>query len=110
MLRLVRWRLKLAEYEYKIIYKVRKINTNADVLLRNPIPVLTLKISEKTDLKELPSHRKSPRKRFPKGGTMTDSEPEKTQPYINTQPTKTNNTENERNELSSKNINSNMEI
>jgi len=34
--RLVRWRLKLAEYEYKIIYKAGKINLNADALSRNP--------------------------------------------------------------------------
>jgi len=34
--RLVRWRLKLAEYEYKVIYKAGKINLNADALSRNP--------------------------------------------------------------------------
>lgn len=34
--RLVRWRLKLAEYEYNIIYKAGKINANADALSRNP--------------------------------------------------------------------------
>ena len=35
--RLVRWRLKLAEYEYKVIYKAGKTNVNADALSRNPI-------------------------------------------------------------------------
>ncbi|CAK9834497.1 Retrovirus-related Pol polyprotein from transposon 412 [Anthophora retusa] len=35
--RLLRWRLKLAEYEYKILYKAGKTNTNADALSRNPI-------------------------------------------------------------------------
>lgn len=34
--RLVRWRLKLEEYNYKILYKEGKQNTNADALSRNP--------------------------------------------------------------------------
>lgn len=34
--RLARWRLKLAEYEYKIRYKAGKMNLNADALSRNP--------------------------------------------------------------------------
>ncbi|XP_024876800.1 NKAP family protein UM04995-like, partial [Temnothorax curvispinosus] len=35
--RLMRWRLKLAEYDYQIKYKPGKINKNADALSRNPI-------------------------------------------------------------------------
>lgn len=35
--RLIRWRLKLAEYEYDIVYKAGKRNVNADALSRNPI-------------------------------------------------------------------------
>lgn len=35
--RLVRWRLKLAEYEYDVVYKAGKINANADALSRNPV-------------------------------------------------------------------------
>ena len=31
------WRLKLEEYDYKIIHKAGKGNTNADTLSRNPI-------------------------------------------------------------------------
>lgn len=34
--RLIRWRLKLAEYDYKITYKAGKTNCNADALSRNP--------------------------------------------------------------------------
>lgn len=37
--RLVQWRLKLAEYEYEVIYKAGKMNVNADALLRNPTHV-----------------------------------------------------------------------
>lgn len=33
---LIRWRLKLPEYEYAIVYKAGKRNVNADALLRNP--------------------------------------------------------------------------
>lgn len=35
--RLMRWRLKLAEYDYQIIYKAGKTNVNADALSRNPV-------------------------------------------------------------------------
>ncbi|CAK9812938.1 Retrovirus-related Pol polyprotein from transposon 17.6 [Anthophora plagiata] len=35
--RLMRWRLKLAEYEYDILYKAGKANVNADALSRNPV-------------------------------------------------------------------------
>jgi len=34
---LVRWRLKLEEYDYEIVHKADKGNTN-DALSRNPIP------------------------------------------------------------------------
>lgn len=33
----MRWRLKLAEYEYKVTYKSGKTNVNADALSRNPL-------------------------------------------------------------------------
>lgn len=35
--RLIRWRLKLRDHEYNLIYKPGEINTNADILYRNPI-------------------------------------------------------------------------
>lgn len=38
--RLLRWRLKLAEYDYRVTYKTGKTNLNADALSRNPVPVL----------------------------------------------------------------------
>ena len=34
--RLGRWKIKLSEYDYDIIYKLGKINSNADALSRNP--------------------------------------------------------------------------
>jgi len=43
--RLVRWRLKLAEYDYEMLYKAGKINANADALSRNPIPKQVLPVS-----------------------------------------------------------------
>lgn len=36
-MRILRWRLKLAEYDYDVVYKAGKTNVNADALLRNPI-------------------------------------------------------------------------
>ena len=35
--RLIRWRLKLRDYEYEFKYKPDKLNTNADALSRNSI-------------------------------------------------------------------------
>jgi len=104
--------LKLAEYEYEVVYKAEKINTdvNADALSRNPILVFLLKASGKTDSKE-PALLKSPRNKILESGTATDSGPKKTQPDINTQPTKTNtNTENKRNEFPWENVDNDMEI
>lgn len=39
--RLLRWRLKLEEYNYEIIYKPGRINSNADALSRNPVNAIT---------------------------------------------------------------------
>jgi len=36
-MRILRWRLKLAEYEYDMVYKAGKTNVNADALSRNPV-------------------------------------------------------------------------
>lgn len=48
--RLLRWRLKLAEYEYKIIYKTGKTNKNADALSRNPVQILPLQVDSDESL------------------------------------------------------------
>ncbi|XP_025161592.1 uncharacterized protein LOC112590101, partial [Harpegnathos saltator] len=36
-MRILRWRLKLSEYDYDVVYKAGKTNVNADALSRNPI-------------------------------------------------------------------------
>jgi len=36
-MRILCWRLKLAEYDYDVVYKAGKTNINADALSRNPI-------------------------------------------------------------------------
>ena len=40
--RLARWKIKLAEYDYEIIYKAGKTNVNADALSRNPIQIYVI--------------------------------------------------------------------
>ena len=41
--RLMRWRIKLNEYDYTIVYKKGCVNTNADALSRNPVYLCTCK-------------------------------------------------------------------
>lgn len=52
--RLVRWRLKLEEYDYEIVYKKGKLNTNADALSRIQLNTLETEsvIAEVGDLEE----------------------------------------------------------
>ncbi|CAK9834636.1 Retrovirus-related Pol polyprotein from transposon 412 [Anthophora retusa] len=50
--RLLRWRLKLAEYEYKVVYKAGKRNVNADALSRNPDTTAVLPVS--SDSSDIP--------------------------------------------------------
>jgi hypothetical protein len=38
--RLIRWRLKLEEYDYEIVYKQGKLNSNADALSRYPVHLI----------------------------------------------------------------------
>lgn len=38
-MRILRWKLKLAEYNYNVIYKTGKTNINADVLSRNAVDI-----------------------------------------------------------------------
>jgi len=74
-------------------------------------PVLPLKISEKSNPKESLPHFRSLHKRISKGGIVTNSGSEETQSEINTQLAKINNdTENKRDEPSSKNVNSDIKI
>ncbi|XP_076384553.1 uncharacterized protein LOC143263569 [Megalopta genalis] len=57
--RLLRWRLKLAEYEYQIIYKTGKSNSNADALSRNPVPIHPLS-SDSSDSTLFDAVRRTP--------------------------------------------------
>jgi len=43
--RLVRWRLKLEEYNYNIVYKKGTSNSNADALSRNPVVLNPISVS-----------------------------------------------------------------
>ncbi|XP_076685843.1 uncharacterized protein LOC143377921 [Andrena cerasifolii] len=59
--RLVRWKIKLAEYDYKILYKPGNYNTNADVLSGNPI---SLPLNAKRAHSETSSHENKKHKQF----------------------------------------------
>jgi len=50
--RLIRWRLKLEEYDYEIIHRAGKGNTNADALSQNPIADQAQVINVTQELKE----------------------------------------------------------
>lgn len=62
--RLVRWRLKLAEYEYEVVYKAGKTNVNADALSRNPVtnPVLLISSDESIFNASHPRDARSPQR------------------------------------------------
>lgn len=81
--RLARWRIKLAEYDYEVIYKPGKINANADALSRNPTtsiyPIHTLydkieECPEDDEARQRNAHPK-PLPMSPRRGTMRE-EPE----------------------------------
>lgn len=40
--RLIRWRLKLEEYDYEIVYKQGRLNSNADALSRCPVNIVNI--------------------------------------------------------------------
>jgi len=50
--RLIRWRLKIEEYDYEIIHRAGKGNTNADALSRNPITDISQVNNVTQELKE----------------------------------------------------------
>lgn len=56
--RLIRWRLKLEEYSYEVIYKAGKKNTNADCLSRYPQILLTQINNRELTYKEFLTYQK----------------------------------------------------
>ena len=59
--RLTRWRLKLEEYEYEIIYKPGVSNTNADALSRiHPVMTRSKTITKNSDNPEFAKHSDPP--------------------------------------------------
>lgn len=65
--RLVKWKLKLLQYEYEVIHKSGKTNKNADALSRNSVKVCLPLIIRESD-KEL--RKKMPKNTAPLTGTI----------------------------------------
>ncbi|KMQ89174.1 enzymatic polyprotein endonuclease reverse [Lasius niger] len=81
--RLVRWRLKLAEYEYEVVYKAGKTNVNADALSRNPArsspsPVQLIETEQILPLGETRDTSSSNESLFPSKGKRTAETPPQT--------------------------------
>jgi len=83
--RLARWRIKLAEYDYEIVYKPGKINANADALSRNPTTNIYMIGCLYDEIKECPEDEEARRRNAnprplpssPRSGTMMEElEPE----------------------------------
>jgi len=83
--RLARWRIKLAEYDYEIVYKPGKINANADALSRNPTTNIYMIDCLYDEIKECPEDEEArqrnanprPLPSSPRSGTMIEElEPE----------------------------------
>lgn len=90
--RLMRWRLKLDEYNYEIIYKSGSVNHNADALSRNPqilaitdsphpLSIEIIEISSEEDL-NLPSLTSS---QFESVDEQSEDESQILPPYLNGQ-------------------------
>lgn len=62
--RLVRWRLKLEEYDYEIVYKAGKNNTNADALSRPPVLNTNIVDLTNDDTNSLPEQNLSPNTKY----------------------------------------------
>lgn len=82
--RLARWKIKLAEYDYEIVYKAGKTNVNADALSRNPVQICMIQPAL-DEIKECPEDEEArirnanpqPLKLSPQKGSMIEeSEPE----------------------------------
>ena len=77
--RITRWRLKLAEYEYDVIYRKETLNCVADSLSRNPVLVITR--SKNTGEKPQPGKyvfiRKYKKQKTPKSSIIIEELTEK---------------------------------
>ena len=51
--RVQKWRFKLSEYDYTVIYKPGKINSNADALSRNPVENVDVNVVTRAKAKRL---------------------------------------------------------
>lgn len=83
--RLARWKIKLAEYDYEIVYKAGKTNVNADALSRNPVEQICMVRPSLDEIEECPEDEEvrirnanpRPLKPPPQEGSMIpESEPE----------------------------------
>jgi hypothetical protein len=92
-LRLIRWQLKVTDYEYEVVYKARRINANADAPSRNPVSDFALRVSGKSDSSEslFPAVNPTKRGKVRKNDTISDNETEEIRPENSIRLTKTNN-------------------
>ena len=77
--RLLGWRLKLANYDYHIVYKAGKANTNSKALSRNPIPTLLISSGSTADALytsiPIPSSSRAPPHKTPTQSSEPPSPP-----------------------------------
>lgn len=56
------WRIKLAEYDYDIVYKAGKTNVNADALSRNPVEQIYMIQPQFDEIEECPEDEEARRR------------------------------------------------
>ncbi|XP_044588679.1 uncharacterized protein LOC123267858 [Cotesia glomerata] len=82
--RILKWRLRLAEYDYTVIYKPGKINLNADALSKNPVEKVTVNTRAQKAREEL-SKTYEPNTEVPNTSTRFNTEVPNTSTRFNTE-------------------------
>ena len=73
--RVQKWRFKLSEYDYEIVYKPERLNANADALSRNPVKFRQINVITRRQAAVKPGDLKYNDGNLDTDLSLTDAEP-----------------------------------